>query len=60
MAKTINYMESFPTIDLCVDYLERVLGVNWDYDKEQKLRKNHSYQHKDTIVFYDQYNLLSL
>ena len=56
---TTKYIESFPTIDLCVDYLVKN-GCNWDNDKENHLKAKGSYKHKDILVFYDPYELLSL
>jgi len=52
-------MESFPTIDQCVDYLIKI-GCEWSFEKEQELNKNALFQHEDTIVFYDPYNILKL
>ena len=54
-----NYIESFKTIDQCVNYLVSI-GCKWDYKKECKLNKACSYKYKDTLVFYDPYDLLVL
>lgn len=51
------YLESFPTIDLCVAFLD-AMGCKWNYEKEQKLKRTGSYRYQDTIVFYDPYNLI--
>ena len=55
----INYIESFPTIDLCVDYLIS-RGCKWTAEKEKKLTEKASYQFNDIMVFYDPHNLLSI
>ena len=54
----IKYMESFSTVDQCVNYLTSI-GCKWDHNKEQELNKKSSFKFKDTIVFYDPYNLLT-
>lgn len=59
MPQPINYIESFPTIDQCVDFLINI-GCEWSYEKEQELRKKSLFQYKDTIVYYDPYNILKL
>ena len=55
--KTLKIIKSFPTIDLCVDYLVNQ-GCKWDHKKETELNKNKSFQYKDIIVFYDKYGIL--
>jgi hypothetical protein len=56
---TINYIESFPTIDQCVDFLVKI-GCEWSYEKEQELKKKCLFQYEDTIVYYDPFNILKL
>ena len=53
----VRYIECFKTIDLCVDYLISI-GCKWDNKRESKLNKDCCYQYKDTLVFYDPYELL--
>ena len=50
-------IKTFPTIDLCVAYLESV-GCEWSYEKEQELRKNKLYEYNGMIVMYDKYGIL--
>jgi len=54
-----KYLESFPTIDQCVEYLVSI-GCKWNSDKEDQLNKKGCFKFKDTLVMYDPHNLLSL
>jgi len=51
-------IKSFPTIDLCVDYLIN-LGCRWSYKKEEILKKQCLFKYRDVIVFYDEFELLT-
>jgi hypothetical protein len=51
-------IQSFPTIDLCVDHLVSI-GCQWDNEKEEKLKKGAAYVFENTIVFYDPHNILA-
>lgn len=53
---TIKYIEIFPTIDLCVEYLRSQGCINTDLD--DKLSADMYYKHKDIIVFYDPHLVL--
>lgn len=55
--KAINYIESFSTIDQCVEYLESI-GCEWNYERESILKDKWLYKHKDYLVLYDPYDLL--
>ena len=54
-----KYIESFPTIDLCVNYLVSI-GCKWNCEIEQKLIKQSCFKFNDIIVFYDPHELLEL
>lgn len=54
-----KYVESFPTIDQCVEYLVSI-GCKWNSEKEAQLHDKKAFKFKDTIVLYDPYNLLAL
>lgn len=56
-------LKTFKTIDQCVDFLVS-LDCNWNYEKEQKLKKNGSFIYKDYygqkyLILHDPYNLIS-
>jgi len=53
----IQYLETFQTIDRCVDYLVNI-GCKWSYEKECELNKNSCFTFKKTLVLYDKYNIL--
>jgi len=56
--KGIHYLESFPTIGQCIDYLISI-GCPMGVSNETLLRANSSLSHKNTLVLHDPYNILS-
>ncbi len=59
MATKTKYIETFPTIDLCVDYLVNI-GCKWSADKETELTTKKAFKFKGVLVIYDPYNLLAV
>lgn len=50
-------IESFPTIEKCVDHLKSI-GCKWDSEKQQSLEHKSVFVYGNTLVFYDPAGLL--
>ena len=55
--RTEKTIKSFPTIDLCVNFLISI-GCTWNYEKETQLKEKSIFVYGRYAVLYDPYQLL--